>query len=209
MLEDPDNERLRQGDIVRSLFFPLVAKVHVDFVPTNLGKNARVKRGVAPERDPEPDESALLKVVRSPGLILSQSCDLARGGFALATPLQPIRSALIIARRSDSGDVERVKWEDALPEERNDERRRVASQEAYLGLFPIFKSEQFDVREDLIADFRRCVSFSLAQPNCRAYFLAERIASLTRDARNVLQHKLANFFGRYAAADDWHETPER
>jgi len=181
----PPAGHLQQGDVIRRLFFSVIGQVPFDFLSTPESGPAKIVRGVYPTDATPPKPKALLPVIAEPGIIVSQTCDLAHGSFLLAAPLLPMRDRIKQYQKNE------------------DEKREVGKQERYLGFFPLSKQPEFEIEEDLVADFRRICSFEIAAKPDRDYLLKERLASLTADARAVFQHKLSNWFGRYAVDDNW------
>jgi hypothetical protein len=183
----PPADHLQQGDVVRLLFFPVIGQVAFDFLSTPEGGPAKLVRSIYPTNGVPPNPKALFPVIAQPAIIVSQTCDLEHGGFLLAAPLLPMGACI-----KEYQTNEQVKLQ-------------VGRMERYLGFFPIGKQPKFRIEEDLVADFRRISSFEVTAELDRKYLLEARLASLTSDARAIFQHKLSNWFGRYAADDNWME----
>ena len=181
----PPADHLQQGDVVRLLFFPVIGQVAFDFLSSPQGGPAKIVRSVYPTDAVPPNPKALFPVIARPAIIVSQTCDLERQGFLLAAPLLPMGACIKGYQTNEQA------------------RSQVGKQERHLGFFPIGKQPKFEIEEDLVADFRRICSFEIAAKADRDYLLKTRLASLTGDARAVFQHKLSNWFGRYAADDNW------
>jgi hypothetical protein len=178
----PPQPSLRQGDIIDKLFFPAIGRVAFDFVRVDGNGVGDVLENVSPADEAPQNVLCLLPVMRQPALIVSQTCDLRLGEVALIAPLFPL--------------LKRVKV-------RESEKWRLAKLESYLALFPIYAAGERGIGEDLVADFRLLVPYSLQDEEVWNHLQDHRLASLTHDAQTVLQHKLSNFFGRYAAPEDW------
>jgi len=178
----PPQPSLQQGDIIDKLFFPAIGRVAFDFVRVDGNGVGDVLVNVFPANEAPQNALCLLPVMRRPALIVSQTCDLRLGEYALIAPLFPL--------------LKRVKVKES-------EKWRLAKLESYLALFPIYAAAERGIEEDLVADFRLLVPYSLQDEEVWNHLRDHRLASLTPDARSVLQHKLSNFFGRYAAPEDW------
>jgi hypothetical protein len=181
MLQPPQPD-LQQGDIIDNLFFPAIGRVAFDFVRMAGNGVGDVLEKVSPADEAPQNVLCLLPVLRRPALIVSQTCDLRPGEYALLAPLFPL--------------LKRVKVKES-------EKWRVTKLESYLALFPVYSAAGRGIDEDLVADFRLLVPYSLQDEEVWNHLRDHRLASLTHDARSVLQHKLSNFFGRYAAPENW------
>ena len=89
MLQPPQPE-LQQGDIVAKLFFPVIGQVAFDFAQAAGNALGTVTASCAPADELPPDVLCLLPVMRQPALIVSQTCDLRPGEYALVAPLFPL-----------------------------------------------------------------------------------------------------------------------
>ncbi len=181
MLQPPQSN-LQQGDIIAKLFFPVIGQVNFDFARMAGNAVGDVLENVSPAGEPPQNVMCLLPVMRLPALIVSQTCDLRLGEYAVVAPLFPL--------------LKRVKIKES-------EKWRLAKLESYLALFPVYAAPEQVIDEDLVADFRLLVPYSLQNEEVWTHLRDHRLASLTHDARSVLQHKLSNFFGRYASPEDW------
>ncbi len=181
----PPQPSLQQGDIIDKLFFPVIGQVNFDFARTAGNAVGNVFENISPASEPPQDVMCLLPVMRLPALIVSQTCDLRPGEYAVVAPLFPM--------------LKRVKIKES-------EKWRLAKLENYLALFPVYAAPEQAIDEDLVADFRLLVPYSLQNEEVLTHLRDHRLATLTRDARSVLQHKLSNFFGRYASPDDWFKS---
>ncbi len=180
MLQSPQ-PNLQQGDIIDKLFFPVIGQVNFDFAQIAGDAVGNVLENISPAGAPPQNVMCLLPVMRQPALVVSQTCDLRPDEYAIVAPLFPM--------------LKRVKVKES-------EKWRLAKLESYLALFPIYAAPEQGIDEDLVADFRLLVPYSL-QEEVWTHLRDHRLASLTHDARSVLQHKLSNFFGRYASPEDW------
>jgi hypothetical protein len=140
MLQPPQSN-LRQGDIIAKLFFPVIGQVSFDFARMAGNAVGDVLENVSPAGEPPQNVMCLLPVMRQPALIVSQTCDLRLGEYAVVAPLFPL--------------LKRVKIKES-------EKWRLAKLESYLALFPVYAAPEHGIDEDLVADFRLLVPYSLA-----------------------------------------------
>jgi len=136
----PPQPNLQQGDIIDKLFFPAIGQIAFDFAEVAGNAIGNILENLSPADEAPQNVLCLLPVMRQPALIVSQTCDLRLGEFALVAPLFPL--------------LKRVKVKES-------EKWRVTKLESYLPLFPIYAAAEHGIDEDLVADFRLLIPYSL------------------------------------------------
>lgn len=185
-IETPDRSQLRQGDIIKGLFYPqinceklqLTGQPFVDLTDTTTESKQGNLLAVAEKKHGFTMFTAQVKVFCGFFVILSQCCDIARRQGKLEIPAFAVSPLLEIpySVRNSSEKLNEL------------QSNRL---ESFINFFYVFEKQP--LLQDYVVDFNQIVSLPRSEFD---FALSRKVLQMTDKSRISFKLKLSSHFGR-------------